>query len=343
MEGRASARRPRRPRSAAGAGTPLGLYLHIPFCRKRCKFCYFRVYTDKNARDVEVYLDALTREVELYRAQADRRRPAAALRLLRRRHAVVPQRDAAARPVRQGADRSFPGTRRPKSPSSASPARCSSTSSKRSKKSGVTRLSLGIENFDDKILEINGRAHLSAEIFRAYDWARDLHFPQINIDLIAGMVGETWDNWRECVRKTIDLSPDSVTIYQMELPFNTVYFEGAARPGPRDDRPGADRRLADEAGLGRLRLRRHGEGRLRGFERLHDGQGQEPLPVRLPRQPLARRRHVRHRRRVVRPRRRRSRAERRSLGAICRPRPSGRLAARSRPARRTRPAHCAAS
>src|ERR1041385_2428652 len=49
--------------------TPLGLYLHIPFCRKRCKFCYFRVYTDKNARDVDVYLDALTREVELYRAK----------------------------------------------------------------------------------------------------------------------------------------------------------------------------------------------------------------------------------------------------------------------------------
>ncbi len=48
------------------SGTPLGLYLHIPFCRKRCKFCYFRVYTDKNARDVETYLDALVREVTLY-------------------------------------------------------------------------------------------------------------------------------------------------------------------------------------------------------------------------------------------------------------------------------------
>src|SRR5436189_4339577 len=46
-------------------GTPLGLYLHIPFCRKRCKFCYFRVYTDKNAKDIEVYLHALTKEVEL--------------------------------------------------------------------------------------------------------------------------------------------------------------------------------------------------------------------------------------------------------------------------------------
>src|SRR6267143_2561772 len=49
--------------------TPLGLYLHIPFCRKRCKFCYFRVYTDKNARDVETYLDALAQEIEIYSRQ----------------------------------------------------------------------------------------------------------------------------------------------------------------------------------------------------------------------------------------------------------------------------------
>ena len=47
------------------ADVPLGLYLHIPFCRKRCKFCYFRVYTDKNARQIENYLGALSREIEL--------------------------------------------------------------------------------------------------------------------------------------------------------------------------------------------------------------------------------------------------------------------------------------
>src|SRR6204780_2326141 len=52
--------------SAPQPGIPLGLYLHIPFCRKRCKFCYFRVYTDKNADEVEVYLDALSREIALY-------------------------------------------------------------------------------------------------------------------------------------------------------------------------------------------------------------------------------------------------------------------------------------
>src|SRR5687768_432844 len=50
----------------ARTADPLGLYLHIPFCRKRCKFCYFKVYTDKNAAEIEVYLRALIQEMEVY-------------------------------------------------------------------------------------------------------------------------------------------------------------------------------------------------------------------------------------------------------------------------------------
>jgi oxygen-independent coproporphyrinogen-3 oxidase len=93
------------------------------------------------------------------------------------------------------------------------------------KSMGVTRLSLGIENFDDEILQANGRAHGAREIGRAYEFARHIGFPQINIDLIAGMMGETDANWRECVRKTIALQPDSVTVYQMEVPYNTTIFK----------------------------------------------------------------------------------------------------------------------
>jgi oxygen-independent coproporphyrinogen III oxidase len=203
-------------------GTPLGLYLHIPFCRKRCKFCYFRVYTDKNARDVETYIEALVKEVELYsKLPIVGGRPlqyvyfgggtpsylsVSQLRGLRDRlHQYISWDDA-----EEVTFECEPGTLQQHKLEAL-------------KQLGVTRLSLGIENFNDQILEANGRAHLSAEIFRAYGWARDLHFDQLNIDLIAGMVGETWDNWRDCVTKTVDLSPDSVTIYQMELPFNTVF------------------------------------------------------------------------------------------------------------------------
>ena len=95
----------------------------------------------------------------------------------------------------------------------------------------VTRLSLGIENFDDHILETNGRAHRSKEVFRAYEFARQLGFDNINVDLISGMLEETDDNWSDCIDQVIDLSPDCVTIYQMEVPFNTTIFKSMKEQG----------------------------------------------------------------------------------------------------------------
>ena len=96
---------------------------------------------------------------------------------------------------------------------------------------GMTRISLGVENFDDAILESNGRAHLSAEILRAWDWITAAGFPNTNIDLIAGMVGETFESWQRTVDRTLALEPDSVTIYQMELPFNTVFVKDSKGGG----------------------------------------------------------------------------------------------------------------
>ncbi len=93
------------------------------------------------------------------------------------------------------------------------------------KQLGVTRLSLGVESFSDQILEENGRAHLSHEIYRAWPWIRDAGFDNVNIDLISGMVGETTENWHDTIRRTVEMSPESVTIYQMELPYNTVYSQ----------------------------------------------------------------------------------------------------------------------
>lgn len=207
--------------NAPPADVPLGLYLHIPFCRKRCHFCYFRVYTGKNAQEVAEYLDILAREWELY-AQL----PAVAGRpldfvyfgggtpsfLSTRQLDELVGRLTAVTSWSQAREVTFecePGT--------LTEAKLSAI-----RQMGVTRLSLGVENFDDRILELNGRAHRSAEIWRAYEFARSLDFPQINIDLIAGMLGETEENWQSCVQKTLELQPDSVTIYQMELPFNTT-------------------------------------------------------------------------------------------------------------------------
>lgn len=201
---------------------PLGLYLHIPFCRKRCKFCYFRVYTDKNAGDVERYVSALSREIELVsQLPVMGGRPFRFVYFGGGTPSFLSARQLTSLVDRLRANINWDHAE--EVTFECEPGTLSQPKLATLKQLGVTRLSLGVENFSDAILEENGRAHLSAEIDRAWEWIKDLDFPNVNIDLISGMVGETWESWRETVRRTIEFSPDSVTIYQMELPFNTVY------------------------------------------------------------------------------------------------------------------------
>ena len=200
---------------------PLGLYIHIPFCRKRCKFCYFKVYTDKNAAEIERYLNALIKENEIYS-----RMPALQGRQLRLAYfgggtpSYLSERQL--NYLVEGLNRNVSWEHAEEVTFECEPGTLRKSKLETLKEIGVTRLSLGVEHFNDDILAANGRAHLSAEIYRAYEWAREVDFPQINIDLIAGMMGETDELWRETVRRAVELEPDSVTIYQMELPYNTV-------------------------------------------------------------------------------------------------------------------------
>jgi oxygen-independent coproporphyrinogen III oxidase len=201
---------------------PLGLYLHIPFCRKRCKFCYFRVYTDKNAGDVEQYVAALAREIELVsRLSVMGGRPFRFVYFGGGTPSFLSAKQLTSLVDRLRASISW--DKAEEVTFECEPGTLSEPKVNALRELGITRISLGVENFSDSILEENGRAHLSAEIDRSWRWILDAGFESTNIDLIAGMVGENWDNWRDTVRRTIEYSPDSVTIYQMELPFNTVY------------------------------------------------------------------------------------------------------------------------
>src|SRR5438445_11319304 len=165
--------------TAPDQAVPLGLYLHIPFCRKRCHFCYFRVYTDKNAQEVGQYLDVLAREWELYGSL-----PAVAGRPLNfvyfggrtpsflstaQRQALVKRltKVATSNQAEEATCDCEPGTLTERKLSAI-------------RRMRVTRLSLGVENFDDRILDLNGRAHRSPEIGQAYRYARSIGFQQIN-------------------------------------------------------------------------------------------------------------------------------------------------------------------
>lgn len=203
---------------------PLGIYFHIPFCRKRCHFCYFRVYTDKNAGEIRNYLDAGLREIQNYAAKP----------YLKGRkpqfiyfgggtpsYLSVSQLEE----LTAGMKAAFSWDETEEIAFECEPGTLTEKKLDAIRKMGVTRLSLGVENFDDHVLDTNGRAHRSGEIDRAYGYAKKIGFPQINIDLIAGMMNETEENWQSCIKQAIDLDPDMVTIYQMEVPYNTTMYQ----------------------------------------------------------------------------------------------------------------------
>ena len=135
--------------------TPLGVYVHIPFCRKRCHFCYFKVYTDKNSSEVESYLDAAVEELRLYSTKPfiGGRKPTfiyfgggtpsyisstQLARMVEQMKKLLPWDEA-----QEVAFECEPGT-------------ITEPKLRVIKDLGVTRLSLGIENFNDEILKANG-------------------------------------------------------------------------------------------------------------------------------------------------------------------------------------------
>ena len=226
----------------------LGLYFHIPFCRKRCKFCYYRVYTDKNRNERDVYLDALLTELTTL----------SNLPVLKDRNydflyvgGGTPSALHEDQIDRLGTEirKTLPLDELKEVTFECEPGTMTERKVEAIKRFGCTRLSLGVEHFDPHVLEENGRAHGAPEIFTAYDWVKQFDFDQVNIDLIAGMVDETDATWTETIQKAITLSPDSITVYQMELPYNTVYSKqilektGVSRVADWETK----RRWADEA------------------------------------------------------------------------------------------------
>ena len=205
-------------------GTDLGVYVHIPFCRKRCHFCYFRVYTDRNAAQIGDYIGAVEQELALYATEPfiGGRKP----RFIYFGGGTPSYLSAdQLRRLTSGLQRSLSWDAAEEVTFECEPGTLNRKKLQAIADLGVTRLSLGIENFDDAILELNNRAHLSKQVFAAYQDARAVDFPQINIDLIAGMIGQTDDKWQDSIDQTVALGPDSVTIYQMEIPYNTTIYQ----------------------------------------------------------------------------------------------------------------------
>lgn len=220
-------------RLAQPSTAPLGLYVHVPFCAQRCDYCYYRSYAGRPNADKEDYVDALVEEAAQYRAlPAFRDRSVSFVYFGGGTPSLLLERQI--RKLLSDLQALFPWDRVEEvtfecAPKSVTPSKLALLRSL-----GVTRLSLGIQQFDDDVLRANGRTHLVADVERAYQQVRAAGFDVVNLDLMVGMVGETAATFLASVQRSIALAPESVTIYQLEIPANTPLSNslrsGAVRP-----------------------------------------------------------------------------------------------------------------
>jgi oxygen-independent coproporphyrinogen III oxidase len=221
---------------SAGApppNAPLGIYAHFPFCSVRCSYCDFPTVAGRDDR-MDAYVEALIAEIHGF--QEDARGAADTIFF----GGGTPSRmsaDAAARileairnrfDVDDDAEVTLEGN-----PESLTPERLAGF-----RHAGITRISIGVQSFDDAVLKRVGRAHDARTAAGAVSAARAEGFARVSLDLIAGLPGERLDRWPDTIRRAAALEPDHISIYLLESDKDTPL--GRAIRGGRTSVAGDD-------------------------------------------------------------------------------------------------------
>ena len=108
---------------------------------------------------------------------------------------------------------------------------------------GVNRLSLGVQSFSDETLKKLGRTHKAEDSIKAFNDAREAGFRNISIDLIFGIEGQTEESWEESLRKTLELSPEHISLYSLEFMEGTVFTRLLQEGKMKETDPEEDRQM----------------------------------------------------------------------------------------------------
>jgi len=198
---------------------PLGLYVHVPFCVERCSFCYYLSYAGEGDR-VDAYLDAVDREAALLADQpAIRERSVSFAYIGGGTPSILST--SRIRRLLDGLHQRFALAGIEEMTFECAPRTVTADKLSALRSGGVTRLSMGVQQMDDEVLARNGRIHRIADVERAWERIRAAGFPVVNLDLIVGLVGESDDTFLGSVERLIEMGPESITVYQLEIPLNT--------------------------------------------------------------------------------------------------------------------------
>ncbi|NLK75732.1 MAG: oxygen-independent coproporphyrinogen III oxidase [Clostridiales bacterium] len=215
----------------------LGLYIHIPFCVKKCDYCDF-LSAPANDRTKQEYVAKLLDEIRRYKGQVE----GYTVETIFIGGGTPSTIDGAS--IRSILDtiREVFAVNRPELSIEVNPGTVDKDKLTIYKEAGINRLSFGLQSANNKELRLLGRIHTYEEFENNYKLARDLGFANINIDLMSALPGQTVASWEETLSKVLALEPEHISAYSLIIEEGTPFYE---RYGS-ESRAGAKEQLPDE-------------------------------------------------------------------------------------------------
>ncbi|MBX3000664.1 MAG: radical SAM family heme chaperone HemW [Caldilineaceae bacterium] len=216
---------------------PLGLYIHIPFCEKKCPYCDFNTYA-KLDNLFDAYVDALCLEIGQW-GERLQRRPLHTIFLGGGTPTVLEER--ALTQIFETVHKAFELSPKCEITSEANPGTVDRRKFAILRKLGVTRLSMGVQSFQPQELAFLGRIHNVEDVHRAFDAARQAGFDNINLDFIFGLPNQSRQDWTDTLARAIALDPEHLSLYSLIVEPETPLFhwvQSGRVDVPDDDQAG---------------------------------------------------------------------------------------------------------
>jgi oxygen-independent coproporphyrinogen-3 oxidase len=191
-----------------------GLYIHIPFCLSKCHYCNF--YSETSLKHLSSYTQALDREMALYDQPF---RKFDTVYFGGGTPSILKANQIA--DILRSIEGYFSLSEKSEITVEANPGDLDPDFLSSLRKSGVNRLNIGVQSFDDDILDFLGRRHSSRDAVHAIETAYNEGFTNVGLDLIYGIPGQNMKEWMDTLTKAISLKPEHISCYQLTIEADT--------------------------------------------------------------------------------------------------------------------------
>jgi oxygen-independent coproporphyrinogen-3 oxidase len=204
---------------------PLAIYIHIPFCQRKCPYCDFNTYAGREGQ-YDAFVQALA--ADIWQTGDAMGRPQVRTVFLGGGTPTVLE-PRYLRMIFEALHRGFDILPAAEITSEANPGTVDASRFETLRALGVNRLSMGVQSFDDEELRFLGRIHSAAEARSAFYLARRVGFDNINLDFMFGLPEQSPDVWRKTLQTAVDLNTEHLSLYSLTVESGTALAAWVAR------------------------------------------------------------------------------------------------------------------